>query len=99
MTLEKGWIVAAVVNGEECSLIGPGKRGIRGRDGSQIGEAAWVTKRDHAGGKNKNWWKKYAWTFETKYEAMCALEILDEKVKAGQCSKFNLPSKFWVEEL
>lgn len=98
---KKGWIVAAIVHGEECAMTDPDTRSIRGKDGSKIGEAPWVTKRDHATPERspKDWWKKYAWVFETKYEATCALEILDEKIKAGECSEFNMPSKYWVEEV
>ena len=95
------WIVAAVVHGEECALTGPGKRDIKGRDGSKIGESAWVTKRDHATPDRspKDWWKKYAWIFELENDAKAALNILNEKIAAGQCSDFNKPTRAWVEEL
>lgn len=93
------WIVAATVHGETCVMTGPKRRDIRDPTGAKIGEAAWVTKKSAAGGAPPMWWLPYAWLLDTKEEAEIALEILNEKVAAGECSEFNRPSKAWVEEV
>lgn len=93
----KGWVVVGLRHGEESVLCA--KREPKNAFEEEKGTGSWVSKRDHAGGKDKNWWKKYAWILRTKREAEIALDILNEKIKNGECSEFNKPEKVWVEEL
>lgn len=93
----KGWIVVGQLHGEQ-SVLCP-KRKPKNLFEEEKGTAAWVSKRDHAGGSDKDWWKKYAWVFPTKQEAEIALDILNEKIKNKECSEFNTPKKAWVEEI
>lgn len=101
------WIVVGrFKDGHESVLTGPGKRTIRGsiehgpRKGQTfvLGEAAWVSKIDAARGIDDGWWKKYAWLLDSKEDADTVLDILNERIQAGQCSEFNKPEKAWVEE-
>lgn len=95
----KGWIVVGLRHGEESVLCK--KRDPRNAFEAEKGTAAWVTKRDHATPErsSKDWWKKYAWVFDTKEEAEAAIEVLNEKIKTGECSEFNKPDRAWVEEI
>jgi hypothetical protein len=93
----KGWIVVGYRHGEE-SVLCP-KREPENAFEEAKGTAAWVSKVDAARKVDDGWWKKYALILPTKREAEIALDILNEKIKNGECSKFNTPDKAWVEEL
>jgi len=93
----KGWIVVGRLHGED-SVLCP-KREPKNAFEEEKGTAAWVSKIDAARKVDDGWWKKYAWIFPTKQEAEVALEILNEKIKAGECSDFNKPERSWVEEI
>lgn len=93
----KGWIVVGLRHGEEYVLCA--KREPRNVFEEEKGTGAWVSKRDHAGGPNDGWWKKYAWILPTKEQAEIALDVLNEKIKNGECDEFNRPDKSWAEEI
>lgn len=93
----KGWVVVGLRHGEE-SVLCP-KRDPKNVFEETHGTAAWVSKIDAARGVDDGWWKKYAWILPTKREAETVLEILNEKIKAGECSEFNRPERAWIEEL
>ena len=93
----KGWIVVGKLHGEQNVLMPKRKPTAVWQE--TMGTGAWVTKKSAASCDDKDWWKKYAWVFPTKEEADIALDILNEKIKNGECSKFNTPDKAWVEEI
>ena len=93
----KGWVVIGFFRGEEHALCP--KRDPKNLLEEQIGTAAWVSKIDASGGKNPDWWKRFAWVLPTRGEAETALEVLKEKIAAGECSEFNRPERSWVEEI
>lgn len=93
----KGWVVVGFRHGEE-SVLCP-KREPKNAFEEKKGTASWVSKVDAAGGVDDGWWKKYAWILPAKKDAEIALEILNEKIKAGECSEFNKPERAWVEEI
>jgi hypothetical protein len=93
----KGWIVVGKLHGEQSVLMP--KRKPEALWQETMGTGAWVSKKSAASCDDRDWWKKYAWIFGTKSEAEIALDILNEKIKNGECSKFNTPDKAWVEEL
>lgn len=95
----KGWIVAAKLDKDwGVSVLCP-KRKPKNLFEETHGTGAWVSKKSAASCDDKDWWKKYAWVFPTKEEADIALEILNEKVKNGECGKSFVPRKAWVEEI
>lgn len=93
----KGWVVVGRRHGED-SVLCP-KREPRARWEEQMGTAAWVSKIDAARRVDDGWWKEYAWILPTKKEAEMVLDVLNEKIKNGECSDFNRPDKAWVEEI
>lgn len=93
----KGWVVVARRHGED-SVLCP-KREPKNVFEEKKGTAAWVSKIDAARKVDDGWWKKYAWILLTKKDAETALEVLNEKIKAGECSELNKPERAWVEEL
>jgi hypothetical protein len=93
----KGWIVVGKLHGEQ-SVLCPNRKPKNAFE-EEKGTAAWVTKKSASGGAPRDWWKKYAWVLPTKQEAEIALDILNEKIKNGECSEFNTPTKAWVEEI
>jgi len=93
----KGWVIVGQRHGEE-SVLCP-KRDPRNAFEKEKGTAAWVSKIDAARKVDDGWWKKHAWVFDTKKEAEIALDLLNEKIKAGECSDFNKPERAWVEEI
>lgn len=93
----KGWIVVARMRGEDYVLrpkVAPSNKFEE-----EHGTAAWVSKIDAARKVDDGWWKKYAWILPTKQEAETVLDILNEKIKAGECAEGNKPEKAWVEEI
>ena len=93
----KGWIVVGKRHGEESVLCA--KRKPTNVFEEEKGTGSWVSKIDHARKVDDGWWKKYAWILPTKENAEMALDILNEKIKNGECSEFNRPDKAWVEEV
>ncbi len=93
----KGWIVVGNKHGEEYVLCP--KREPKNALEETIGTGAWVSKVDAVRNIDDGWWKKYAWILSTKEDATIALEILNEKIKNGECSEFNKPERVWIEEL
>jgi hypothetical protein len=94
-TVYKGWVVVGLKHGAESVLCR--KTEPRNAFEETHGQAAWVTKIDAARKVDDGWWCCYAWIVETKREAEMIRGVLMERIKNGECSEFNKPTRTWVE--